>query len=202
MKTSKTQSNPKLQNQQTTPTLNKNQYSKLLNDIKTIIDQSSESLENNNKKLTITYWQIGKRITQEPITEQNNYQNSILKDLSNELQIEKTILSRSICFFKLYQELPKTLPLSWSHYRQLITIKDQQLRQNLEKQSIANKWSRNQLTTAIAKLHNQNQENQTTILKRPTNPTYLYRAKVLDIVDGDTIVLDIDLGFLVHKEQR
>ena len=187
----------------TQPTLNSKQYSKLLTDLKTLIENSAESLaSSDSKNLIITYWQIGKRINQEPISNQNNYQNAILKDLSDELAIEKTTLSRSINFFKFYPELPKTLPLSWSHYRQLITIKDATIRKNLEEQTIKNKWNRNQLAASISKINHPTPETQTTILKRPTNPTYLYRAKVLDVVDGDTLILDIDLGFAVHKEQR
>jgi len=41
-----------------------------------------------------------------------------------------------------------------------------------------------------------------TNIARPTNPTYLYKAKVKDVVDGDTLILQIDLGFYVWKEQR
>ena len=37
----------------------------------------------------------------------------------------------------------------------------------------------------------------------PTEPAYLYRAVVVNIVDGDTIDADIDLGFYVWiKKQR
>jgi len=37
----------------------------------------------------------------------------------------------------------------------------------------------------------------------PTEPAYLYRAEVVRVVDGDTIDVDIDLGFYVWiKDQR
>ncbi len=39
-------------------------------------------------------------------------------------------------------------------------------------------------------------------IQRPTNPTYLYKAEVKRIIDGDTLLLNIDLGFQVFKEQR
>jgi micrococcal nuclease len=39
--------------------------------------------------------------------------------------------------------------------------------------------------------------------KGPTEPTYLYRAKVLKVLNGDTVDMDIDLGFYVQmKAQR
>lgn len=37
----------------------------------------------------------------------------------------------------------------------------------------------------------------------PTEPAYLYRAEVVSVVDGDTIDVDIDLGFYIWiKKQR
>ena len=37
----------------------------------------------------------------------------------------------------------------------------------------------------------------------PTEPAYLYRANVVNIIDGDTIDVDIDLGFYVlFRDQR
>ncbi len=39
-------------------------------------------------------------------------------------------------------------------------------------------------------------------LKRPTTATYVYKAYVEKVVDGDTLLLRIDLGFQVLKEQR
>mgnify|MGYP000132587241 CR=1 FL=1 len=37
----------------------------------------------------------------------------------------------------------------------------------------------------------------------PTEPAYLYRAEVVRVIDGDTIVVDIDLGFYTWlHEQR
>jgi endonuclease YncB( thermonuclease family) len=39
-------------------------------------------------------------------------------------------------------------------------------------------------------------------LERPTSPEYLYAATVAGVVDGDTLDLDIDLGFDVSVRQR
>ena len=36
----------------------------------------------------------------------------------------------------------------------------------------------------------------------PTEPAHLYRAKVVGIVDGDTFVADIDLGFHIRINKR
>jgi len=39
-------------------------------------------------------------------------------------------------------------------------------------------------------------------LKRPLESTYIYKATVWRVIDGDTLLLQIDLGFQVLKEQR
>ena len=39
-------------------------------------------------------------------------------------------------------------------------------------------------------------------LPRPTDPSYLYKAEVRDVIDADTLLLDIDLGFEVIRRQR
>mgnify|MGYP000188654766 FL=1 len=39
-------------------------------------------------------------------------------------------------------------------------------------------------------------------IRRPMDPSYLYKAKIIDVVDGDTLILQIDLGFDVLKKQR
>ena len=39
-------------------------------------------------------------------------------------------------------------------------------------------------------------------LTRPQEATYVYKAEVARVIDGDTLLLRIDLGFTVWKEQR
>lgn len=36
----------------------------------------------------------------------------------------------------------------------------------------------------------------------PTEPAYTYRANVVDIIDGDTIDVDIDLGFYIWARKQ
>ena len=39
-------------------------------------------------------------------------------------------------------------------------------------------------------------------LPRPSDPSYLYKAEVRDVIDADSLLLDIDLGFEVIRRQR
>ncbi|MES2677707.1 MAG: DUF1016 N-terminal domain-containing protein [Pseudomonadota bacterium] len=180
-------------------TLNKQQYTKLLSDIKTLQQNSTNK---TNHQLVETYWKIGKRIESEQLSQNAGYHNSIIQTLSEDLEIDQSNLSRCINFFHLYKSTPKNEILGWSHYRHLMTIKDQTLRASLEQEAIKNKWSKNQLICAIKLATEKKDKSQKTILKRPTNPTYLYQAKVIKVIDGDTLNLYIDLGFDIHKNQR
>ncbi len=79
--------------------------------------------EASHQQIT-TYWQIGQRINQELENSQNPYHNSIIKDLSQEIDFDNSKLSRCLNFFKSYSQVPNENSLNWSHYRVLITIKD------------------------------------------------------------------------------
>jgi endonuclease YncB( thermonuclease family) len=179
-------------------TITQKQYNQLLTDIKTLKQTAAEQ---SSSQLIQSYWKIGKRITQENLSHNANYHNSIIRNLSEQLKMERTALARCITFFTIYNTIPQNKFLLWSHYRELITIKNKALRTSLEKQANQEQWTKNQLINAI-KLSTKKDPNQKTLLKRPTTPTYLYQAKVLNVIDGDTILLQIDLGFQVHKEQR
>jgi endonuclease YncB( thermonuclease family) len=184
-------------------TLNKSQYSKLSSDIQTLITKGIETPNQETSSSTIqTYWQIGNRINQEYLSENSGYHNSILKDLSRDLTLERSTLSRCLQFFKAYKLAPKNTTLSWSHYRHLIAIKDKTLRNQLQTKAQLENWSKEQLLLAIKRANKPINPNQTNILTRPTAPTYLYKAQIIEVVDGDTIIVNIDLGFAIHKEQR
>ena len=68
--------------------------------------------------------------------------------------------------------------------------------------------TRDQLVNAIRKKkYEESQKSKGKALKkksltRPTEASYVYKGVVEHVVDGDTIVMRIDLGFQVWKEQR
>lgn len=197
-----TRVSPKIE---TPKTLSNKEYSKLLTDIRNLIENGRDKTgEEANNQLTFTYWKIGERITNESLTTISNYRNSILKDISAELELERTVLSRCSSFYQAYKTPPENKNLSWSHYRELIAIKDEKLRSELEAKAQSQCWSRDKLIAAIKQRQNSTNSNpnEKPHLKRPTNATYLYKAKVIEVIDGDTLLLNIDLGFQVSKEQR
>lgn len=178
------------------------EYSKLLNDIRDLIESGIDQPGKDNiSQLTITYWKIGERINKEALSTKSGYHNSILKDLGSELELERTTLSRCLNFFKTYKSPPKNENLSWSHYRELMTIKNDKVRKELEEKAKNENWSRERLIAAIRQYQNSG-DTENNKLKRPVEATYIYKAKILEVIDGDTLMVNLDLGFQVWKEQR
>jgi endonuclease YncB( thermonuclease family) len=175
----------------------------LLQDLQQIIAKGKTK---TNNQTVHTYWQVGQKIF--PLLHQHSdkYQATILKELNKKLEMEPRTLRTAMILFAQNETPPKNDFLKWTHYRQLLSVKDLELRNKLQEQTIANSWNVRQLAAAI-KAANQNYTNPEldegqTALQRPTAPTYLYKAKIVDVVDGDTLVLLVDLGFDVHKKQR
>ncbi len=195
-----------------TKTPDQNKQTKLLNDLQKIITINKEQAKHALRQITInTYWQVGKRISAENLSENANYRSTILQDLSNKLALERSVLARCLTFFETYPAPPQESVLTWSHYRELLSIKDENLRKDLEVEASEEGWTKDQLVAAI-KSNKENgddgagdgEANSKTKkkLERPTDPTYLYKAKVSNVVDGDTLVLLVDLGFQTFREQR
>ena len=181
--------------------LDQNQYSELCSDLQTLISSTKEQIEKFAKnQMVIAYWQMGKRISQENLNQNANYSGLIFTNLEKDLGIAKNTISRSVQFFKTYPaNPPEESTLSWSHYRYLITINDEGLRLKLEEKAKDEGWSAAKLGQQIK---NVKTDSGTSELVRPNKANYLYRAKIADVVDGDTLILEIDLGFDVFKKQR
>lgn len=188
--------------------LTETRYAKLVRDIRTLINEGrSRAQQAVNQELVRTYWAIGKRLTEEELTGRAHYGESVLEDLSDELGVDARTLRHSILFFQTYKLSPRAQNLAWSHYRELIRIKDDQVRRFYERETQRLGWTRDQLMRAIQseayEQANQNGSNKLVKkLTRPTAASYVYKAEVERVVDGDTVILRIDLGFQVWKKQR
>jgi len=149
--------------------------------------------------------------TQEGLAENAGYNESVLKDLSEDLDIDYSTLRRCIKFFKVNNVATSSHIVSWSHYKYLLALPDSQERQWYEDLIENEDLNVLQLSQAIkgdryAWFKNKNKKSglKSPALKltRPVEPTYVYKAIVKRVVDGDTLLLLIDLGFQVWKEQR
>jgi endonuclease YncB( thermonuclease family) len=184
--------------------LSTNEYSILVHDLSSLISRAKDKIEEFAKsQLVQTYWQIGKRIDGEYLSSNANYYSLITKDLADDLEIDERTLRRCVQLFKTYPNSPPSQNfLSWSHYKYLLSINDDKARQDLEQKSGEEKWSVPKLANEIKNLNNETKAIGKSKIIRPTKANYLYRAQIIDVIDGDTLLLNVDLGFEVIKKQR
>jgi len=190
----------------TSTLLTKQQYTTLLTDLRAIIREGKEEAERAAaQSLLNAYWSIGRRIHKEKLTTRANFHNAILSDLSADLDIDLRTLQRTVTFYQTYRRPPRVEGLSWAHYRILMQLQDPAERAFYEELARNDSLSATRLRTAIQGARYDSAQRQKKgkpiVLPRPTDPSYLYKAEVRDVIDADTLLLDIDLGFEVIRRQ-
>lgn len=186
--------------------LSEGKYTKLLVDIRHLLVEGKERARAAaTQEVVRTYWTIGQRLVEEELTENAGYGDAVLEKLADELKTDVRTLQRTMSFYRAYKDLPKTA-LSWSHYRELLVLPEKE-RLSYEAQAIKENWTRDQLARAIGLGQEASQsgvagKKGAKKLERPNEATYVYGAEVKRVIDGDTLLLRLDLGFEVWKQQR
>jgi hypothetical protein len=126
---------------------------RLFSDIRKLIEESRLQVSQAvNAGLTLTYWNIGKRINEEILGNQRaGYGEMILPTLSSKLEQEygkgfsEKNLRRMIQFYQVFPDyqIVATLSrqLSWSHFTLLIPIKDELQREFYAQMCRIENWS-------------------------------------------------------------
>ncbi len=182
-------------------------YRKLLRDVRAIVAEAREDVERvTRQRLVETYWQIGRRISEEKLLEEAQYGDALLEDLAEEMDMDVRTLQNCVRFFKTYKTTPRSRHLSWSHFKELLRLPEAADRLFYEKKIEAEGWNRDQLLAAMKRRVHESKTGKKAkakeTLERPPLELYGYKAKVERVIDGDTLLLRIDLGFQVWKEQR
>lgn len=182
--------------------LSPSRYAALLRDIKKLIDDAEAA--SNAQKVQV-YWRVGQRITAERITQRAGYHNTVLRELSDDSSIAVRTLQRAVRFNATYKKPPKD-SLNWSQYRVLLECTDDAERKRLRQLAIEQGISSRDLAVMV-RAHKERGDGSNTAtskhaLKRPTDASYLYGVTVHNVVDGDTLDLDIDLGFRIKRGDR
>ncbi|SDP15801.1 Predicted nuclease of restriction endonuclease-like (RecB) superfamily, DUF1016 family [Mucilaginibacter sp. OK268] len=151
--------------------MKKNQINQLFQSVKELIERSQNQIVRNiNSTMVFTYFQIGKMIVEDEQNgkERANYAKETLKKLSQSLTKDfgrgysvdnlqnmraffieyrnyETVSSISVSpapnSETVYRNLPITFNLSWSHYVQLLKIKDKSEREFYEIETANGNWS-------------------------------------------------------------
>ena len=184
------------------PTLSDTAYQKLRSRVKRLLERA-KSQKPVARHLVEAYWQVGCQILDADVLDSAAYGDRVIENLSEDLAIDKRTLQRSIAFRREYDQVPET-DLGWSHYRELLSISDPAEREFYEKLAIEEGLSRDRLVLAIDSdvYSEKNAPKKRVRLRRPVDHRFLFEAALVRVVDGDTMLFDIDVGFETVKRQR
>ncbi len=110
-------------------------YKKLLTKIRKTISKTQENIVKNVNYQKVTMgWQIGKEIDSHlKGQDKAEYGKKLFLQLVKDTGINRPALYQMHNFYKTYPKMPSEKnSLSWSHYRSLIAVKDQETRKQLE----------------------------------------------------------------------
>lgn len=160
------------------------------------------------KAMIKSVWTVGKEVyayqreTGDPI-----------KNIALDVGAAKGSLEKYVRFWRQYPDGYKEEidghPLTWSHYAAILYVGDKKVREFYLKEAAIHDWSSHQLRLRIRNNFYENRiiagasaiRTQTS-LKKINQSLYTYSAKVLKVVDADTLFLDIDVGFYTKMEHK
>ena len=183
----------------------------MVNEITKLVHEAKNKLSKEiNNSIVYVYWNIGRII----VSNENEYNNrleygkEILKGLSKELTkylgkgFSYTNLKYMRIFYKTYPNYEKiSSELTWTHYNELIIIKDVEKRNFYEKECINCHWSvrelQRQLDTSLYErlLLSDGKPNKQKVLELSKNGQFLVRP-------SDLIKEPYVFEFLGIKEQK
>lgn len=179
-----------------------------IQDIKQLITQAREkAYAAINSAMVEVYWQMGKRIVEKEQQgkERADYGTQLLKELSKELTKEfgKGFSVNSLYYYRqFYITFPRIFPtvwgiLSWSHYKRLLSVSNQEARNWYLKEAQEQMWSYRTLDRNIGSqyyerlLLSQQKEKVETEMKALTNT---YQQDKLEFIKNPTVAEFIGLS--------
>jgi predicted nuclease of restriction endonuclease-like (RecB) superfamily len=135
----------------------------LLQDLRGLIEQGrQQAVAAVNSALTITYWNVGRRINEEVLKgARATYGKQVVVSLAENLVLlygtgfEAKNLHRMMKFAGVFPDFEIVAPLvrqlSWSHFLLLIPLKSDEARLFYARQAIEGKWSKRELEKQIGR---------------------------------------------------
>lgn len=185
-------------------------YQNLLEKVqKIIIDGQNQIALNISYEKVKMAWNVGKVV--DDYLEENgelSYGQGVFDDLEKDAAISKRNLYQMLNFYKNYPRIPEiNNALGWSHYRNLLTIKDSGRRKYFEILALEEKMSSRDLQEKIV-TSNQVQKEKTKELKQLKNPKKrvklkfsrgeLFIYKIAKIGDFEQKFLDLGFNVLAN----
>ncbi|MBU0467608.1 MAG: hypothetical protein KKF78_11310 [Candidatus Omnitrophica bacterium] len=183
-----------------------------LNKIKKILSTIDNSMEDDAKLAMVKgYWEVGKLTA-----EYKDSTGKLIAVIADEIEAPKHAVQRYIQFYKTY---PDGYPqkyydrvILWSYICSVLPVHDKVERDFYLKEACKNKWNKHQLCERInnryyqavkeSSEYNVKSGKKKNIVESKEQQLFTYAAEVIKIVDGDTLDLDIDVGFRLKLEHR
>lgn len=176
--------------------LSEARYAQLVADVQELAESANTA---SARSKVVSMWTTGRRIVREHLSQAHGYHNTVLSNLARDTPFNIRNLQYAVAFHRAYAKCPKHV-LSWAHYRVLLERATPETRERYAQVAVDQSLDVRGLRQYIAL--DQPTAPSTDTLPRPTHASYLYKVEVINIIDGDTLDLRIDLGFHVERRGR
>jgi endonuclease YncB( thermonuclease family) len=189
----------------------------LAKDYPTLRRKVEETLLLGQKKIeeakVQTYWMTGKLINEhikKNTSRSQTYGNQVIAKLAEDIDMSSDVLWRCVKFAKTFKILvarPQS-SLTWTHYKKLITVSDEETRLSLLNRAQKSRWSSDLLAQKIVEEVKEPAPQKVEPVKRSypkliprKGELYTYRLIELDPLHKKyTDALRIDVGFKLHQK--
>ncbi len=178
-----------------------NVYLKLVNTIKQEISKTQDELQ---KQKAICYWNIGKHIAKHLLNNEgkSGYNERLYPRLTLDLKIDGKTLRQTVAFYKAFPIVGARPQLSWTHYRELLKIPDQDLRDALFEEVQTKRVTTRELQSQIKYIKRQEQPDVTLEVNKGTLYTYRTDTQVFIQPAKGRSVIDVGFGLLKEVPSR
>jgi hypothetical protein len=173
-----------------------NNYQELVKEIQNLLIAAKENIARQKIEMA---WNIGALIEENlGLNRSENYSKQIFQNLASDCEIEITSLYKMHSFFKAYPSLPSASEaITWSHYKVLVAINDEEKRRDLE-----NLIEQEQLPVATLQRRVSKSKKLEKTQNKEEIPTLAFkRGKLFSykvaVIEGEKF---LDLGFNIFKE--
>jgi len=190
--------------------MSKAQYTKLVKKLTAMLDKIERLSNDEEDRLIIldNAWEIGK--------EADTYarqSGTTIQDMALDIGTTPTTLQKFARFYRLYKKGYKKeiqgKPVNWSHYTAVLYIGDKKARDFYIAEAALYRWSSHELRRRIRNNYYENRAvsgdsvtRGSGVLTKKKQRLYTYGARVVKVVDGDTLELDIDVGFKTKMRHK
>lgn len=177
-------------------------YKKLIENLSALLQETAKTgSQALNQTRIDSYWHMGRRL--KSFRERTD---KLIGRLARDLRVERNVLYRAHNFFETWQDglTRDARKLAWRLHVILNGTKNVRVRDFYVATALARGWNDTKLRDALKNdlfenLHNTPDD---TNLKRDVDPLNVYKAHVESVIDGDTIEVNIDLGFETWTKKK